>query len=172
MPLRTEAVTLADELKRLLDEREELADDVASIDAENPAHDRLVAEGRTLDNHIAGVEWAADEWDVDTVTFAGLTGGEYGRVEDRVKSDSLANGQQSVGGAARIHMVASGTVEAPYVDGVDSYEQKLAAVSQLPFQYLQWAQSRVDELTSVGNDDETSFSDLVKEKKAGTSSGT
>lgn len=169
MPLQTETITLADELDRLHDEREALAADVADLDAENPAYDRLVSGGRTLDNHIAGVEWALDEWDVETVTFAGLTGGEYGRVEDRVKSDSIANGKQSAGGAARIHMVASGTVDAPYVDGADSYEAKLAAAAKLPFQYLQWAQSRVDDLTSVGNDAGTSFADLVKEKQAATS---
>lgn len=174
MPLETETIDLADEVERLRDERDELADQVATLDPENPAYERLAADGQEHDNCIAGLEWALEEWGAAeeaadesdggvAVTLAGLTGGEYGRVQDRVDSGT---------GAARVHLVASGTETAPYYDPDADYETNLAAAAQLPFQYLKWAESRINELTTVGGNGETSFGSLVAERRQAQSDET
>ena len=164
MPLETRTYDLAEELEELRDRRDELAEQVASLDEANPGYQDVLSEGQEVDNHIAGLEWALEEWtdgdETVEVTLAGLTGGEYGRVQDRVA------GTDKGGGAARVHLVASGTVDAPNHDPDAEYEANLAAASQLPFQYLKWAEAQVNDLTSVGGNGGRSFAALVREKQS------
>jgi len=174
MPLRTEHINFDEEVQRLEHEREELAEQVAEAD---DAPERLVQEGRELDAHLQGVRWARDRaarddavgaWDrdVDGIDLAGLTGGEFGHVEDAVVADALDRGDTRVGdGLTRIYYVAKATRDAPYVDDTMSFEDRIHAVSQLPVPFLKWAKSRVDELTRVGGEEGNSFDDLVAAKQ-------
>lgn len=164
MPLQTEEFVFDDEIERLEAERADLADKVAEIDPSNPATERLAQQGQTLDAHLQGVQWACDEWDVDSVTLGGLTGGEFGQVEDQVVADN-ADGGSPGPGATRVYLVAKGTIEAPYIDDGMSDNERIAAVAQLPATYLKWAKTRVDDLTSVGNGAGKSFGDLVAAKR-------
>jgi hypothetical protein len=169
MPLDTETIVLVEERDRILEAREELAAKVAGIEAGNPAHDGLVAEGKRLDNRLQGVEWAIAEWDVDTVTLAAPTGGEWGRMEDRLAEArdgaDITPGQ----GASRVYTVAQGTVEAPYVADAETFEATLSATAQLPVPYLKWAQAKINDLMSVGNGERRSFDALVAAKRRETS---
>ncbi|MFC4549379.1 MULTISPECIES: hypothetical protein [Halorussus] len=178
MPLRTETIEFAEEIQRLEDEREELAEQLADLDDDNPVVPELAQRGHEIDTHLKGLRWARDEAHTDTVisnwttpaehvTLAGLTGGEFGAVEDTLVSEAAARGQSSPGdGATRVHLVAKGTVDAPYLPDEDDEKKTVAAVAQLPIPFLKWAEARVDELTSVGEEEGNSFGRLVAEKRA------
>jgi hypothetical protein len=169
MPLQTETVHFSNEIQRLEQEREDLAEQVADLDDDNPEIERLAQQGQELDSFLQGLRWACEEWDVDSVTLAGLTGGEFGKVEDGLSGAARDNNGPSPG-ATRVHLVAEGTVEAPYISEEMSDREKISAVSQLPLHFLKWAESRVDTLSTVGEDTGNSFGDLVAEKRADANS--
>lgn len=170
MPLREEHYTFSDEIERLENRRRELANEAADLPEDSSYRTQLVQEGVHIDQQLKGLYWARDDahddeavpqWDsdVDGVTLAGLTGGEYGAVED----DAQGAGQQAGTGTTRVLLVAKGTVNAPYVDGVADEDGKVAAVAQLPAPYLQWAETHIDEMTTLGNPERASFGSLLAE---------
>lgn len=181
MPLRTETFDLDDEVERLREERDDLASDLAGLDEDVDASD-LVSRGQRLDDMLAGVTWAREEahaddavpvWDekADEITLGGLTGGEYGAVQDDVQTAATEKGHARADGTSRTFMVARGTVDAPYHDADADDQMQLAAAAQLPYQYLKWAESHVNRLTTVGNGGGKSFSALVAEKRQAPSDG-
>lgn len=165
MPLNEERINFDEEIERLEQEREAIAEQAASLDEGNPKRSELVQDGIDIDTYLQGLRWARDEWDVDTITLSGLTGGEFGRVEDAVVSAAAEQGDQPGSGVTRVHLVASGTVDAPYIEDDMSERERLASVSQLPIMFLKWAEHRVDELMTVGGNGSESFSDLLAAKQ-------
>ncbi|WP_135807361.1 hypothetical protein [Halorussus marinus] len=178
MPLKEEYIDFDEEIQRLEQKRDALAEQVAALDEDVPKREGLAEQGQDIDVCLRGLRWARDDaatddgvpvWsdDVDGVTLAGLTGGEFGHVEDTVVADALDRGDTRVGeGLTRIYYVAKATQQAPYVDGSMSFTDSVQAVSQLPVPFLKWADDRVDELTTIGGDEGNSFGDLVAEKQA------
>jgi hypothetical protein len=179
MPLQKDHIRFDDEIERLEQEREELAEQLAPLDDDNPAAQRLAQRGEDIDVNLKGLRWARDDahksdddsdgvpvWDepVDGVTLAGLTGGEYGQVEDELEGETGTGS-----GATRVYFVAKGTVDAPYVDPSAEYRQQVGAVSQLPIAFLKWAESKINDLSSVGEAEGNSFAALVQEKQAALS---
>jgi hypothetical protein len=130
MPLREETYDLAAELERLE------ADDEAPL------------------QHERGVRWAAEDaaaspvdvWadDVDEVTLGGLDAGEMAVVKNCVADD------EGGAGMFQLHVVAAGTVAAPYVADGDDHDRAFAKVCRLPQSYVAWAYARIDELSTVG----------------------
>jgi len=174
MPLDTATIDLEAERDQLLEAREELAEQLAWIEPSNPAYDSLEDQGKRIDNRLQGVEWALDDEKddetpvdeaFDTVTLAAPTGGEFGKVEDRIADSRVGADVEPGQGAGRVYMVAQGTVEAPYVDDAETFEAKLSATAQLPVPYLKWANDRINELMSVGNGERRSFGALVAAKR-------
>jgi|GEM_PF-5607103 len=165
MPLETATIDLEAEREDLLEAREDLAEKLASIEPSNPAYDGLEDQGKRIDNRLEGIEWALAEWDDTTVTLAAPNGGEFGKVEDRIAETSGNTDVEPGQGASRVYMVAQGTVEAPYVDDAETFEERLSATSQLPVPYLKWANDRINELMSVGNGERRSFGALVAAKR-------
>jgi len=168
VPTQTQHYDLHDEVQRLEQKRRELAREAAGLDRDDPERQDILQENGEIEAHLDGLEGVLDppaEVSVPQfaeVTLAGLTGGEYGRVEDTLVNTALDRGDGSVGnGAQRVHLVAKGTVEAPYIDEDASYERQVATTAQLPLGYLKWAESRVDQMTSVGNGDRESFESLI-----------
>jgi len=167
MPLRTETYDFDEEEQRLEDKIEELDDVLDDVD-DADIQQRFETERTQLQTHLEGVRWARDEahdaeyapmWDedVDAVELGGLTGGEFGALEDDV-------GEHGGGsGAVRVYQVAKGTVDAPYVDDSMDDDQLVATVSNLPVAYLKWAQNRIDALTGVGGNGETNYRALYEE---------
>ncbi|KZX49299.1 hypothetical protein [Haloarcula sp. K1] len=158
MPLQTDTYDLADEAERLKEECRETAEKLAPLDAENPAAPRLQRRGNQLQSQLDGVRWARSEWDVDAVTLGGLTGGEYGHVEDELPA---AGGS----GARRVYYVAKGTVDAPYLDDDMDFDARIAAASDLPIGFLRWAEARIDDLSSVTEGNEPRFADWLADAR-------
>jgi len=174
MPLREETLNFEDEIKRIEQQREELAAEVAQMEKGNPAYAQKVERGRDLSAYLDGLEWARDHahedndvpaWDadVDTVTLGGLNSGEYGALEQNL-ADAEASGDQGAAGAQRVFQVRAGTVAAPYLDAEMGESEELAAVASLPVGFVKWACDRIDDFSTVGNGDRASFDDLVKQK--------
>jgi hypothetical protein len=171
MTLQEDEFNLAEEEERLKRECREKAKEAAQLDDDNLRKPRLLAEGQELDAQLSGVQWAqtahADEdvpeWDadVDSVTLAGLNGGEMGSLEDDVGDNGGAGP-----GTTRVLLVAEGTVRAPYVDDSMTDAQRVGAVRELPLTYLKWAEARINEMTTVGNGDGKGFDDWLMEARA------
>lgn len=174
MTLREETVNLDDEVERLKDATREKAEQVADLDEDVP--EEIVAElrrqGDELDAQLAGVRWARDRahesevvprWDepVDELTFAGLSAGEVGRIEDDVEDGGA--------GMVRVMWVAHGTVDAPYVDPDMTVEERIGAVAQLPIGFVKWAEARVDDLSTVEGNGGKRFDDWLADAKQETS---
>ncbi|AFZ74565.1 hypothetical protein [Natronobacterium gregoryi] len=174
MPRQTEHFAFEEELEQIREQKEEITDSMMQISQENPAWDDLIRTGNSLDTYENAIQWADEaheddsqpEWndDVDGVTIAGLSGGEEAEAIDRLRS---ADGGEK---ARRNYYVAAGTVDAPYCDVLDdwssaSIDERVAVVSQLPPDYLEWADAKVDELTSVGEGKGNSFWRLYAEKR-------
>jgi hypothetical protein len=167
MPLRTETYNFDEEEQRLEDKLDEINDVLDDVD-NSDIRQRFETEQTQVETHLQGVRWARDEafdaeyapmWDadVDAVTFGGLTGGEFGALEDDV-------GEHGGGaGAVRVYQVAKGTVDAPYVDDSMGEDERVATISDLPVAFLKWAQDRIDALTGVGGNGETNYRALYEE---------
>lgn len=162
MTLQEKRFNFEEEIERLEDELKETAETAAGLDDANPEKANLLEEGRKKDSYLQGVRWANGEWDVDGVTLGGLTGGEFGKVEDGLREDGVTGN-----GATRVFLVESGTVEAPYIDDSMSQDERTAAVSQLPITFLKWAKAQVDDLTTVGgNGSGKRFADWYEESQS------
>ena len=175
MPLRTETYTFAEEIERLEQRCQEIAEQAVDLEDGNPRKQELLAEGQQLDAQLAGVRWAQtaheDEvvptWsdDVSAITLGGLTGGEFGRIED----DLTTSGADVGKGATRVHLAEAGTVDAPYLDSSMGERERISAVAALPLPFLKWAEDRVNHLTGVGEGNGKSFGDMLQDAQATTS---
>ena len=167
MPLQTTKFVIEDEIARLEAERRELADAVADLDPDNPMFETTVQEGNRIDQFLSGLEYARTEWDVESVTLIGLTGGEIRRMKNHL-DDEIQRQQLTVRKNWReaVYVVAFGTAAAPYVDDSMNSAQRIDAVDgELPDGYLAWAEQQINDLSTVGNERRVSFSELVMEKR-------
>lgn len=174
MPLREETIVLEEELERVKKRREELAEEVANMAAENPTRQSKAQEGIQFDAYVDGLSWAAHnaaddpdvpEWggDADAITLAGLTAGEFGAVEGDLMADSEGRNPAKV---ERVYQVRAGTIDAPYLDDDMDDAEAIYAVASLPVGFLKWAEWKVDELSSVGDERGNDFADLVAKKQS------
>jgi len=176
MTLRETGINISEEIDRIEQERQELAEKVVDADKGDLRRQQWVQRGKELDAHLDGLEWARDkahddpdvpQWDrkAEAVTLSGLTGGEYGGMEADIAEDA-AESDRSGAGAQRVYQVRAGTVDAPYLDGDLSDRQEFAAVAGLPIGWLKWAEAKIDKLSSVGNGDRSDFAALLAEKQS------
>lgn len=173
MTFREREFVFSEEIDRLEAEREELAAEVAELPDDHPQRAQKAKRGLELDKHLDGVEWAATahddgefpQWDadVDGVTLAGITGGEFGSIKGEVSEASQNNlSPQQVELVEKVRM---GTVEAPYLDGDMTETDEIAAVAGLPVGFLEWASDQIGDLSSVGNGERSDFATLLAEKQ-------
>jgi hypothetical protein len=164
----TREVVLEDERERLIERYEELFERMADLDSSTDLYKTLRARGNRLDTHRRGVEWAIEQWDVETITFKALTLGDDARIADEF------DGRGSKPGAERVYEIALGTYDAPYLEHdpeniVESeLDKTVANVGDIDAIAVgRWAQSQIDDLSAAGNwNDERSFARLLTEKQA------
>jgi len=170
MPLQTETINLSDERDRLREEMEEVAEEQADWGFDTDQGQRLLQRGNELQTFISILEHVGEEWDVDSVTLAGLSPGEVNRVSD------FADAHEGV--QERDPWVAVGTHDAPYVDHdptaitEDGFEQTVMnIVDDVPLAYVRWAEARINELSHLGDGLGNGYLDLVLEKRREQSGG-
>jgi len=160
MPLDEDTIVVEDAIDALLEERRELAAEARGLDSgDDEDAERLgqIEQRRLIiEDYVGGLEWVADQHSPDSeIRVLGLTGGEFGRVEDAVAEDSGG------GGSWRVHTVARGVGAAPWLDGAETQEQALAATSALPLSVQKYLYDRIDELSTVGNRDFADWQSLT-----------
>lgn len=174
MTFRETTIVFDEEIDRLKQEREELAAEVVELPDGSAAQQRKASRGQQIDAHLDGLEWARDAaaddedvpaWDedVDQITLSGLTGGAYGELKGNISEDSGDHAP-----AQQVELVAKvriATVAAPYADDGATKTETTRAVASLPASILRWAAWKVEDLSTVGNSDRRSFSDLLAEKQ-------
>ena len=169
----TETLRVDDVHAELLAERDDILDDVATMDEGNPAYPDLVERGATIDTHLDGVEWLRDEYGADaTIEVRGLRAGSFAELEDNLHE---ATGGRTGPGVARNYTVAQGVVAAPFYEDLEStatLEDRLPAVAALPIPVAKWLKQRVDEATAVGGNGRKRFGDLLAEKRQAQTTST
>lgn len=168
MPLQTETIDFDEEQNRIREEMQELAEEQANWEGSEDHAQRLLEQGLQLENLLNAMEWAAEEWDVDGVTFAGLTSGEINRVEDTAESHDAVRERDA--------WVAAGTQDAPYLahdPGAieqDAFEDTVGNVVDLPRPFVMWAEEKVGELSHVEVDAGNGYLAMVADEQQNDSS--
>lgn len=164
MPLETQTFDLGDEMDQMEREREEAADQLATLGEDSPATDQLIEKGQRLDRFISGLAWFRAEFETDTVTLGALTNGERNRIQNVVADASGAGVQQNA-------YVAQGTIDAPYAahDAEETvmgdFKDTVAAVADLHPAFVDWAEREITDLGRMGGETGNSFRDLVLAKR-------
>lgn len=168
MPRKTETYDLQAEAQRLDERAAELDEQLAELDADDTVADdapevrQTMAEGLKVDKMIAGVHWALDPPDdetvldgpVDEVTLGALTAGEAAMAGD-VSAGALEEIREQTaldvgngGNMSNLHKVAAGLVDAPWISQQDNVQETMQKTSQVAPQFQTWLYERVDELTT------------------------
>ena len=144
-------IDLDDEHDRLVSDIDTLAEQLAELDTSTEQYKQLDQRATRLDAHRRGVEYARNEWEADSVELRPLT------IGDDVRLDEHASGP----GERRLWQIAIGTADAPFLEhDVDAYpdvpmddvEATVAAIDrEVPIATGRWLQSRIDEVSAVGN---------------------
>ncbi|WP_137288830.1 hypothetical protein [Natronorubrum halophilum] len=172
MPLQTETFTLEEVTADLEDEREELADEIAQIHPderteENNDYLQLAERSSDIERTLGGLEWVREEFGTDAeFELSGLNTQETLEIADRVddlRAETITP-TKSTNNMATIFWAAKGTKSAPFIDDDASFEERCATVRALPRQVSDFLESRISDLSTVGNRNATSFEALVAEK--------
>lgn len=171
MTRNTIRIDFEEEIERLDDRLDELAEIVAEADEDSVEHEEAVLEAAQIEGQfLPGLDWAFSEYENSTVRLGGLTTGERGRVLDRVEQArqqkvGFQQGDAPAEGLATPFWCAAGVEEAPFLDSGDDYEAKVRAIRYLPPQFTAWLEYRIDDLTTLDHETGNSFEERVEAKK-------
>lgn len=162
MPTDVEEYVFTDELERIERDMNALLDEMERYNPETPHFAALDERGELLEVHREGIEWALDEWDVDSVALGALTSGEFAKVQHYTSDDSADQAVRNV-------YVAVGTSDAPYVG--EGIEETIVNVADSNPYFVRWAESKINGLLSRGDSgNSTSWRSLQAERFAHTES--
>lgn len=147
MPRTTVTVDLQDELERIDQELDDVADEVAELPDGAPHAGDLAERGVQLERQLAGLQWATDPPDddpidgpIEEVTLGGLNAGEYLDVQAETADEG--------GTVSKVIFAAKGVVDAPFIDDSMSEAERVQAVRDLPPQFHEWLATKVDDLST------------------------
>jgi len=164
MTRRTTTIDLAEEVQRLDQRLDDLADDARGLDEDSDEYQEIREEAARVERHLVGVKDAlqpssdAERERVEEVTVGEVLTGDFAEIEDRardVQRQRVSRGDDSsVSGAERVFFVAAGLVDAPFLED-DSFESRANAVSELRPPFTAWLEDQIDDLSTpdvdVGN---------------------
>jgi len=165
-PFSERTVTVADAIADVDQQLDDLADRMIAADGGTAAAQTLSQLVSDAEKSLRGLVWLREEYGADAeITVRGLSAGDQARVEDRA-SDIRAerSGAGNAPGSRRQVTVATGLVEAPFLDGDAGYEETLRAVGNVPDGVVVWLQSEIDDATSLEGNDYRRFGERLKEK--------
>jgi len=165
MALRTKEIDLEAEQNRLRDEMEEVAEKLVEWQDDPQKAQGYMEAGEELRSQINALEWAREQWDVDSVTLAELSEGERTRVDHFVDDHE--------GIAERVPFVAVGTHDAPYLEHdpenvteEDFKETVQTLVDDVRIPFITWAESKIGSLSGLDEGNSNEFTELVQAKQA------
>lgn len=166
MPIKRIDIDFGDEVDRLTDEMERLAEEHADLPFDSEAAAQLSFQGQQRERYRTGIQWAREEWAADSITIGALTDGERRIVADLV-DDSPFDREQC--------KVAVATVDAPFVahdpDAIAPAEARETAanVADLEARFVDWLEHRVSDVVELDDDLGNSYARLVAAKRAARS---
>jgi len=188
MSLQRETISLEEAVADLEDEKEELADKVAQIPpddrtAENQDYLQYSRQAGEIERYLGGLDWVRngpenpDAWNGTPIpddgfgndvefTLSGLSTAETLEVSDRsadLRSEAITP-TKSTNNIETVFWVAKGLEDAPFIDAGADYDATCRAVRGLPRQLTDWIESRINDLSTVGNRNGSNFEQLVEEK--------
>jgi hypothetical protein len=148
-------IDFAESAAALQDEIDDINEQLSDLEEGNPLRPDLTSQRSQLQTQRKGAIWACPSrgegedphedgdfpmWTeaADGVTLGGVRAGAFAGIEQEATE---RNGE-----GTGLLLVADGTVEAPYVDGGMSEQERAAAVGQLHPYFRKWAQARIDEI--------------------------
>jgi hypothetical protein len=165
MPRKTHTLDLATEADRLDDQASDLHEQYTAADDGSDAAQYAKTRGIQLDEQIAALEWALDEYGTDaTIEVWELTPGEKAHYTDKLdhaQSQASSQGEQGGLGMAGIHWVAAAVRDAPwYPADADGHDDRVRAINDptgpVP-QLIQWCKAKATEVNSLGNPNRSGF---------------
>lgn len=165
-----ETLVLGEERDRLDARLDELVSRLQDANPDTASADVLQHEANDLDVQGRGVSHLIDEYGRDaTVTVAGLSAGDFARVEDRAATmRSQHPGPGNLPGSSRNVFAAAVLVEAPFYTGDKTdLDAKISAVAAQPIGVVKWLESKGNDLTSVDSGNWTSFAERVATGRTG-----
>lgn len=159
MPFRTETYHVGDELDRLDDRLDDLADATTEAEPGSSERERLVSDGAVANAHLNGLQWVAAEYGRDAeIVLGGLNKGEQAEVYDRADAagtEVVGVGETGTDGVKSVFRTAMGLVDGPFVDADAGFERRIQVVrNDLPVELCRWIEDEVNDLTTVGGGDE------------------
>jgi hypothetical protein len=167
MPLKTREFNLSDEVDRLTEEMEEYAQTQAEAPFGSDAAQQAAGMGQRAERFRSGLNWAIEEWGVESITFSAHTSGERHRVRDVA---------DEIGAELSDAYVAAGTYEAPYLEhdpeAIKPSEIRNTAKNVVDAHpaFVDWAESKISDLARVDGDTGKSYRALVLERRIQASS--
>lgn len=172
MPLRTEYIDFETELESLREDMDAAADRLAQMSDDTPDElmGRVLQEGRQCETYINFLEELTDGSvpgmpEMEGVELAGLTSGELDLVDDIVEKHSNMRRRH-----AWVAVATHG--DAPYLAHdpdesltVGGCEETALQVADLPRPYVEWAESKIGDLSYLSDELGNGFLALASEKK-------
>lgn len=166
MPRYTETVNFEEEVERLDEELDTLAEERCTLEREieqkgldhsNPRVERekeqLAQKASRLEQMFAGAQWALNPDDgrdpIEEITLRSLTASEYAKVADEYekgRSNRPTDGPQN--NARRIIFAQAYIQEAPFIESEMAESDRIEAVRQCAPQFVFWLDRRGDGLTT------------------------
>lgn len=170
MPLRTTEIDLAAERDALTDQAEAMAEKQADFPMGSDGARQAGEMGQELTRHRAGVVWALEEWDTDSVTVGAMTNGERHLVGELVDADAAG----AVAMRQNVY-VAVGTRAAPYLahdperlthpEEREAVRETAGNVATIHPAFADWVMAKIQDLGQPDGDMGKSYRELVLAKR-------
>lgn len=169
MPLDERTVMLEGEIDAQTDRMEAKAEEQASYPQGSDGARQAAQAGQQAERFRTGLNWFAEEYDAESVTFGAITHGERQLIED-VAADLAGDARSSA-------YVAVATRDAPYLEHdpdragseTASVKQTVANIADMHPAFVDWAESKIHDLGSLGADEGNGYRALVRERRASES---
>lgn len=157
-------INLQTERDRLYSEMQTIQDEISDMDPSSKPAQAKKQIGFRLGEQKRGVEWAMEEWDIDSITVQSLTLGHEALIMD------AGADQQTKPGTYQNYQMALGTVDAPYLEhdpadptpeAVQRTVAKVGNIESLAFG--KWLLARIDSESAGNWNDDESFAALLQE---------
>jgi hypothetical protein len=163
-PFGERTVTVSAAIDDVDQQLDDLADRMVEADGGTAAAQTITQLVSDAEKSLQGLVWLRGEYAADAeITVRGLSAGDQARVEDRA-SDIRAerSGAGNAPGSRRQVTVATGLVDAPFLDAGAGYKETLRTVADLPDGVVVWLQSEIDDATSLEGNEYRRFGERLQ----------
>ncbi|MFD1512463.1 hypothetical protein [Halomarina rubra] len=179
MTRQTRVIELQEEAQRLEQQLDEVVNEALAIEEEvdeealtdHQAYADALVEGDTTERHLRGVLNLVENYNCDRVTIGAQRTGELAQVQDLtldIRDERKGRtGKSNVAGASRAVFVAAGIVDAPFVDGDASIEQRARAINAIEPETTAWLEEQIEDLSTPDVSVKNGFRERLAQRRDG-----